>query len=387
MSKQYPHIALFVETSNAYCRLLLRGVGDYIKNHTPWSIYLGERARNDLLPDWLQRWEGDGVIARVDSEEMAEVILRSNKPTVNVSQVDTVAKLPSIYIDEGAHGRFAVQHLLDRGFSQFAYCSVGGHTWSTPRCQGFVDAIEEEGFSCHIYKPTSSRVAWEDEQDEIVHWLKALPKPIGLLTAHDFRGRQVLDACRRTGLAVPEEIALIGIGDDEVLCDLAWPPMSSIDSNPRTAGYEAAALLDRLMQGEPMQGQRVLVQPNGVIARQSTDIMAIEDSDVAAAVRFIRERACIGINVDDILVHIPLIRQTLEHRFKKTMGRSLHAEIVRVRIERVKQLLKETELSMQVIAKKSGFKNPRYMSTVFKEKVRQTPGRYRTAAKKGETSG
>ncbi len=215
--------------------------------------------------------------------------------------------------------------------------------------------------------------------------IEALPKPIGLLTAHDFRGRQVLDACRRTGLAVPEEIALIGIGDDEVLCELSWPPMSSINSNPRTAGYEAAALLDRLIQGEPMQGQRILVQPVGVQARQSTDVMAIEDSDVAAAVRFIRERACSGINVNDILARIPLIRQTFELRFKKTMGRSPHAEIVRVRLERVKQLLKETDLSIPMIAQKSGFKHTRYMSTIFKEKVGQTPGRYRNAVKKGRT--
>lgn len=166
---------------------------------------------------------------------MAEAVVQSNIPVVNVSQADAGSKLPSIYVDEEAHGHMALQHLLDRGFKQFAFCSVGGHTWSTPRCQAFVVAVQEAGFSCHIYKP---------------------------------------------------------------------------------AGYEAAALLDRLMQGEPMQGQRVLVQPIGVHARQSTDIIAIEDSEVAAAVRHIRERACDGINVNDVLARIPLVRQTFEHRFR-----------------------------------------------------------------------
>jgi len=150
MRKHNPHVALFIETSNAYCRLLLRGVADYIKSHSPWSVYLNERVRGDFLPSWLNDWDGDGIIARVDNEKMAEAIIRSNTPAVNVSQVDCGLKMPSVNIDEGAHGQFAVQHLLDRGFSQFAYCSIGGHTWATPRCQAFVDAVEEAGFTCHM---------------------------------------------------------------------------------------------------------------------------------------------------------------------------------------------------------------------------------------------
>lgn len=291
------------------------------------------------------------------------------------------SKLPSVNTDEYAVARLAVEHLLERGFRQLAYCSVTGFTWGPLRRKAFVDAATEVGFSCHVYEPADNhRTSWELEQEDLDKWLLSLPKPIGMRTAYDFRGQQVLDACRRVGLAVPEEIAVVGGGNDEVLCRLAWPPMTSIDPNPMATGYEAAALLDRLMNGEPMEGQRLLVQPLSTVARQSTDIMAIEDKDIAAAVRLIRECACEGINVGDVLTRIPLVRQSFEHRFKKALGRSPHAEIVRVRLERVKQLLRKTDLPLATVAEKAGFKHAAYMSTLFKEKVGKSPSSFRAAA-------
>lgn len=381
-TKSYPHVALLVETSNAYCRFLLQGVADYIQEHGPWSVYLGEKKRGDPVPPWLTRWEGDGIIARVENAKMAESIMQSRMPTVNVSQTDFDPKLPSVNMDEYAVARLSVEHLLERGFRQLAYCSVTGFSWGALRQKAFVDAAKEAGFSCHVYEPVGKRRSWEHEQEELTKWLISLPKPIAMRAAYDFRGQQILDACRRVGLAVPEEIAVIGAGNDEVLCRLAWPPMSSTDPNPTVIGYEAAALLDRLMQGEPMNGQRVLVQPLSVAARQSTDITAIEDKDIAAAVRFIRESACEGINVGDVLARIPLVRQSFELRFRKAMGRSPHAEIVRVRLERVKQLLRKTDLPLVVVAQKTGFSHAAYMSTVFKEKVGKSPSSYRTALRR-----
>ncbi len=380
-SKKYPHVALLVETSNAYCRLLLQGVADYIQCHGPWSIYVGEKKRGDPVPGWLSGWKGDGIIARVENAKMAESIMQSNTAAVNVSQSDFDAKLPSVNTDEVAVARLAVEHLLERGFRQFAYCSVTGFTWGPMRRKAFVDAAAEVGFSCHVYEPTSiRRMSWEREQDDLAKWLQSLPKPIGMRAAYDFRGQQVLDACRRVDVAVPEEIAVIGAGNDEVLCRLAWPPMTSTDPNPMVIGYEAAALLDRLMNGEPMAGQRILVEPLSISSRQSTDITAIEDKDIAAAVRLIREYACEGINVGDVLSRIPLVRQSFELRFKKALGRSPHSEIVRVRLERVKQLLRKTDLPLVVVAEKAGFRHAAYMSTVFKEKVGKSPSSYRAAA-------
>jgi len=384
-SKKYPHVALLVETSNAYCRLLLQGVADYIQGHGPWSIYLGEKKRGDPVPAWLANWEGDGIIARVENEKMAESIVRSKMPAVNVSQTDFDPLLPSVNTDELAVARISVEHLLERGFGQLAYCSVTGFSWGKLRRQAFVDAAKEAGFMCHVYEPADNRrMSWEREQEALAKWLQSLPKPIGMRAAYDFRGQQVLDACRRVGLAVPEEIAVIGAGNDEVLCRLAWPPMTSTDPNPTVIGYEAATLLDRLMQGESMNGQRVLVQPLSIAARQSTDIMAIEDKDIASAVRLIRESACEGINVGDVLARIPLVRQSFEQRFKKSLGRSPHAEIVRVRLERVKQLLEKTDLPLSVVAEKAGYSHAAYMSTAFKEKFGKSPSVYRTAAKTSE---
>ncbi len=381
-SKKYPHVALLVETSNAYSRLLLQGVADYIQGHGPWSIYLGEKKRGDPVPAWLSRWDGDGIIARVENEKMAESIMHSKMPAVNVSQTDFDPRLPSVNTDEFAVAQMSVEHLINRGFRQLAYCSVTGFSWAKLRQKAFVDAAKEAGFSCHVYEPAANRrMSWEREQEELAKWLQSLPKPIGMRAAYDFRGQQVLDACRRVGLAVPEAIAVIGAGNDEVLCRLAWPPMTSTDPNPIVIGYEAAALLDRLMQGEPMNGQRVLVQPLSIAARQSTDTMAIEDKDIADAVRLIRESACEGINVGDVLSRVPLVRQSFEQRFKKALGRSPHAEIVRVRLERAKQLLTNTDLPLSVVAEKAGFSQAAYLSTVFKEKVGKSPSNYRTAAR------
>jgi len=380
--RKYPHVALLVETSNAYCRLLLQGVADYIQGHGPWSIYLGERKRGDPVPAWLARWEGDGIIARVENEKMSESIMHSKMPAVNVSQTDFDPMLPSVNTDEFAVARMSVEHLINRGFRQLAYCSVTGFSWGKLRQKAFVDAAQEAGFSCHVYEPTANRrMSWEREQEDLAKWLQSLPKPIGMRAAYDFRGQQVLDACRRVGLAVPEEIAVVGAGNDEVLCRLAWPPMTSTDPNPIVIGYEAAALLDRLMQGEPMNGQRVLVQPLSIAARQSTDIMAIEDKDIAAAVRIIRESACEGINVGDVLSRIPVVRQSFEHRFKKVLGRTPHAEIVRVRLEHVKLLLQKTDLPLATVAEKAGFKHPAYMSTLFKDKTGKSPSSFRDDAK------
>jgi LacI family transcriptional regulator len=215
-------------------------------------------------------------------------------------------------------------------------------------------------------------------EDEIGRWLLSLPRPVGVMACYDIRARHVLDACRRVGLAVPDQVAVIGVDNDEFLCNLAEPPLSSVAPDTRRTGYEAAALLDRLMSGrERPRGQAIFVEPLGVVARRSTDVLAVGDPDVSAAVRFIREHACQGIAVKDLLARVPLSRRVLEGRFRKLLGRTPHEEIARIRFERVRQLLRETRLPLEEVARRSGFRNAEYLSTAYRREFGTAPSVYR----------
>jgi LacI family transcriptional regulator len=217
---------------------------------------------------------------------------------------------------------------------------------------------------------------------EIAAWLKSLPKPVGIMACYDSRGQQVLDACRNAGFAVPDEVAVIGVDNDELLCELASPPLSSVIPDAHRAGYAAAARLDRLMAGKTVAPTAELVPPLGVASRQSTDALALDDKDIVQAVRLIREHACEGINVADVLRAVPLSRRVLEQRFQKLLGRTPREEILQVRLARVKQLLGETELALYQIAERTGFEHVEYLSVVFKRETGLTPSAWRTGARR-----
>jgi LacI family transcriptional regulator len=227
----------------------------------------------------------------------------------------------------------------------------------------------------------SKTASWEQQWEQIAKCLRGLPRPVGIFACNDMRGQQVLDACTRLGWSVPEEAAVVGVDDDALLCELSDPPLSSVIPSAERLGYEAAELLDQLMRGEaqPTVADRFL-PPVGVSTRQSTDVLAIDDPQTAAAVRFIREQACQGATVADILKAVPQSRTALERKFRKYLGRSPQSEIRNVQIKRAKQLLAETDLKLDRIAELTGFEHPEYLSVVFKRETGQTPGHFRRSA-------
>lgn len=229
-----------------------------------------------------------------------------------------------------------------------------------------------------------SSYSWNKEYRQLSQWLQGLAKPVGIMACYDIKAQQILDVCRELDLAVPEQVAVIGADNDDLLCNLSDPPLTSVIPNSHRAGYEAARLLDRMMSGQEVQNDGVLVRPLGIHTRQSTDTLAIEDADIAAAVRFIRQHATEGIQVGDVLKAVPLSRRVLESRFRKILGRTPHEEIVRQRISRVQQLLSETELSLREIAERSGFEHPEYLSVCFKQATGQSPSQFRKASVSGE---
>jgi LacI family transcriptional regulator len=391
----------------------------YIREHQPWSFYLMEQGRGDDPPVWLENWRGDGIIARIETPRIASAVVKARVPAVDVSAARLVPKLPWVETDDAQISRLAVEHLVERGFKHFGFCGDERFNWSVWREKHFCEHVRNlTGLSVpgqsarrrgdraiskgsrransaedvkpvagplvseiFCYRPAEAQLGDIAAQEaDLRRWLKALPKPIGILACYDIRGLQILDACRGAGLAVPDEVAVIGVDNDELLCELAAPPLSSVMPNTHRTGYEAAALLDRMMAGKRVAPVAHLIAPLGVASRQSTDVLAIDDREIARAVQFIREQACGGINVGDVLRAVPLSRRVLEQRFQKLLGHTPREEILHVRLNRVKQLLIETDLSLYLIAERTGFEHVEYLSVVFKRETGRTPSGFRDGA-------
>ncbi len=376
-----PHVALIIDT-HVYGRRILSGIAHYLRSHPSWSLRLDLRRKLEAAPpNWLRDWRGDGVIFRLLTPRFIQQLRRKKIPAINLNDKwDHRFGLPRVRSDDRAIGRLAAEHLLERGFQRFAFCGFTGHDWSRQRREGFVAALGRQGQFYGAYESpweSTHSLAVEKEQDKICRWLQTLPRPVGILACNDTRGQHVLDACQQAQLAVPDEVAVLGVDNDVLLCELCNPPLSSISPNAEQIGREAAALLERLMAGEKPAQPEWLVAPLAVITRQSTDVLAIENAEIAAAVRIIREQACRGITVADVLAQVPVARITLERSFRRYLGHSPQAEIRAVQIKRVKQLLAETELPLERIAELAGYKHTEYMSVVFKRLTGQTPAQYR----------
>jgi len=371
-------VALLIETSNAYARGLLRGMLAYIREHQPWSLYLAEHSRGDQPPSWLHGWRGDGIIARIETTAMAKALRPLKIPIVDMSAARLIPSLPWFETDNAAIAQAAFEHLRERGFKRFAYCGDNRFNWSIWRGEHFQRAIEAEGGQCLHYQPIR-----RFPRDDVAHieslspWLRKLPKPIGLMACYDIRGQQVLDACRRIGIAVPDELAVIGVDNDELLCELSRPSLTSVIPNSHRTGYQAAALLDTLMAGQPSRTETCLTPPIGIATRQSTDVVAVEDRSLAMTMRYIRDHACEGINMKDVLRAVPQSRRRLEIQFQRFFNRTPHDEILRVQLARAKQLLLQTDLPLREIAELAGFKHVEYFSVVFKQHISMPPSKFR----------
>ena len=386
------HVALIVESAVAPRRLMLTGVARYIQEHEPWALYLKPHAVEGSLARWLKSWKGDGIIGAMTEKDVG-VITEIGVPVVDVVGVIRDERMPLVHTDDRAVGRLGAEHLVERGFRHFGFGEYSGWFWSAHRREGFKAALQSKGFDCAVHEMPlpgpgmGGPELWERRQAAMAEWLAALPKPVGIMATNDPMGRQILEACQRLAIKVPEEIAVVGADDDEPICRIAWPPLSSVIINDHQRGYEAAALLDRMMRGERAPKDPTLVQPIGVRARASTDTLAVDDPVVVQALRFLRENACSGIGVDDVVRAVPVSRSVLARRFQKVVGRSINNEIVRVKLNRAMELLTETSLELKAIAYKTGFGSQAYMNAVFQEKLGQTPGTIRRDRHLGKTGG
>lgn len=372
-------VALLIETSNAYARGILRGIHNYVESRAMWSVYLGEHRRGEAVPPWLQKWEGDGIIARIETTQIAQQLLKRDLPTVDVSAARHIPEFPYVETDDGEFSVAAADHLLGRGFQHLAFSGDSRFMWSNNRRDRFRTHVEAAGRSVAVHETTEKKGNFATERKRLIKWLMQLPKPVGIMACYDIRGREILDACREAGIAVPYEVAVVGVDDDDLICELSHPPLSSVIPDTHRTGYEAATLLDRMMAGEEVHVGAHLIPPLGIATRQSSDILAVDDEDVAAALRFIQDHATAGIQVEDVLAQVPVSRRVLEQKFRQLTGRTPHQEIVRVQIDRVKRMLRNTDLTLESIAHRCGFRHSEYMSVVFKRVTGTSPGKFRSA--------
>lgn len=372
-------VALFVETSLASGRDILRGLARYVREHEPWSLYHEPRSLEDSPPRWLRRWQGHGIIARLQNKAMVEAVRQAGVPVVDVLGV-VPNQFPLVHVDDAAIARMAAEHLLERGFRHFGFLGIAGENWSLRRRDTFVESVRHAGCSASVYdlpRHAADSSSWETVEDDLAAWVKHLPKPAGVMVCSDQRGPQILEACRRAAVGVPDEVAVLGVDDDEPLCEVANPPLSSVRAGHLRVGYEAAALLDRLMRGHSPPREPLLIPPVGITTRASTDVLAIADRHISEALRLIREHACEGLDVSGLARRVGLSRSVLQRRFRAVLGRSPHEEILRARLKRAMELLLQTELPLADIAERAGFNHQEYMGAVFKARLGTTPGQFR----------
>jgi LacI family transcriptional regulator len=371
-----PAVALLIETSNGYARGLLEGIIGYLRDHDPWLIALPEQRRGESPPAWLKRWNGDGIIARIETPEIARAIARTGLPTVDVSAARPLSTVPWVETDDAAIARLAFDHFLQRGLKRLAFVGDGQFKWSQFRQHHFVSAAEAHAIPMDVFAAAPQLSALQ-RRDRLRRWLLKLPRPCGVFACYDIQAQQVLDLCRELSLRVPEDLAVLGVDNDPLLCNLCSPPLSSVIPDSYLTGYTAAALLTAQLQGQTVPPQATLIPPLGVETRRSTDMLAIEDTEVARALAVIRERACEAIDVADVLRQVGISRRVLESRFRRWVGHTPHAEIVRVRLDRVQQLLLDTDLPLAAIADRTGFAYPEYLSAVFRRQHGMSPSEYR----------
>lgn len=382
--RQPPRVALLVETSLASGRDILRGIARYVREHGPWSLYHEPRSLEAGLPRWLAAWDGDGLIARVQSRAIAAGVRATGLPAVDVLGVVPDAGLPLVHVDDRQVAVMAAEHLRERGFHHFAFFGIRGENWSERRREAFC-AAAGGGAVLELPRHSIDRTGWESQAEALAAWVRDLPRPVGIMVCSDQMGQRLLEACRRAGVAVPEDAAVVGVDNDEPLCEVCHPPLSSVNAGHVAVGYEAAALLHRWLQGlSPPPGPR-LVPPAGVVTRQSTDVLATADRQVAAALRFIREHACTGIGAAEVVAAVPVSRSVLQRRFRRELGRSIQEEIIATRVKRARLLLAETDLTLAEVAERCGFRHQEYLGAVFKARTGQTPAQYRRRFRPFET--
>lgn len=378
-------IILLTEGTSTYARDLLQGIAEYSRLNGPWAFY-----RETLVPFYrsrnqpktfnhLKAWKADGVILRSMGPEMTQEALSLGLPTIACDDNNQAPDVPNVISNYQMAGTMAAEHLLSKGFKYFAYCGFDNMLWSRERGRYFAEALDCKGYEVFTYVQPKGRIdrLWEKELSILGEWIRSLPKPVAVMACNDDRANQIVICCNLFGFCIPEHVAILGVDNDQLLCDMTNPRLSSIALNTRKAGYKAAGLLHQMILGETPKEQVIQVHPTHIVKRRSTDTLAIADKDVVEAVQFIYKHARNPIQVSDVADAVALSSRSLFDKFNKHLGRSVSDEIKRARIEEISQLLLQTDLPIYKIAQCFHFSSIEHISRYFKQATRLTPLAYR----------
>lgn len=328
----------------------------------------------------LKDWRGDGAITLLPwDDDACEHVRNSERPVVNIGDVE-IPGIPVVRADNTAVARMAADHFRERGFCHYAFFRLSDHPVANRRMEAFRARVAEFGNDTLLFDGAGENISQRCEKDRIA-WLKTkladIPTPLAVFASGDDQACEVLHACLDLGISVPEQVAVLGVDNDRLRCELAPVPLSSVDNNLELVGYRSAALLDRLFKGKVLPNEVELVQPIAVATRQSTDILAIGDPHVASALRHIRLRFADPINAKTVAATIPVSYPTLHNAFKKSIGRTIADEITYRRLEKARSLLVNTHLSVRDIATQSGFPDEDRMGKIFRRETGRPPSEYR----------
>jgi len=373
-------IGILLHPVRTYCRRVLRGITT-VGARARWELLLVS-ADVDPLLDTLSKDFLHGVIGHFSEEALLRQVANARLPAVDVAPLDRDGQFVRVTTDELAVGRLAAAHLLSLGLPHFGFFGTQRHYHSLLREQGFRQSIEAAGLSSHVMLDGADAHSQSGASGhELEQWLSQLPKPIGVMASTDSRALQLLAVCRKLQIDVPRSLAVLGVDNDDVFCETANPPLSSIALSTQRIGYEAARVLEDLMQGKKPDQQQILIPPAGVVPRRSSDLPALVDADVAAAVRYIALHVQDDLQVADVLREVPVSRTSLEQKFRRVLGRTPAAEIRRAQIEVAKTLLSQTEEPMSNVARAAGFSNAKQLGTTFHRETGMTPTAYRHASR------
>jgi LacI family transcriptional regulator len=381
-----PRVALLIQSSLEYGRGLLRGIGSYVQSHEPWILF----PRVGLLPDkispQLRKWRPQGIIGQFENRRILRQVQQLGVPTVDLFASHRCRGIPRFLVDNAAVSKMAATRFLELGYRNFAYCGFRGVYYSERRGDAFAEYLRHHKYAVDVFQniPGSGasgvidiESAGQSEIDAIGQWLRRLPKPLALMAGTDLRALQVLEACHLCGLKVPSDVAVLGVGNDEVLCNLAAPPLTSVALRSEHIGYEAAAMLHQMMLGKKPASEETITGPLCVVSRQSTNSLAIADPIVRDALLYLRKNFAHGVSVARVAKHVGVSTSTLLRRFSQAIGRSPRQELIRLQLGRVEELLRDTALPLPRIAKLVGFNYPECMMKLFKRKTGLTPTEFR----------
>lgn len=375
-------VAVILQLWQNYDRGILQGIAGYVRETRNWSVFV-EEVEHQRIPDF-KAWDGDGLIVNFDNPAVVRGLRGVKKPVIAVGGgkgwYDPMAGVPYVATDDETIGRMAAEHLLGLGLRHFAFCGYPPsrtNVWVAGRKKGFTARIASAGYKCASFQGRfSTAVHWELVLRELAEWLGTLPLPVGIMGCYDYRARHVLEACKLVGLRVPDDVAVIGV-DNDAVCELADPPLTSIEQGRFQIGYHAAASLDALLNGDEAVPPLRLIEPVGLVSRQSTDIVYVSDPVLARALGLIREHACQGLDVENLCRTLGVSRGTLDKRCKAAIGRPVDQEIRRVKLGRACELLSRTKLPLRIVAKQAGFGSEQYLSAVFAKQIGTSPATYR----------